>query len=233
MTPDRGAPRILITAKADAVPQRYADAVRLAGGEPVVVRPGDPSPGACDGLLLSGGGDIHPRHYGQAIIAAVAATLAVDEARDQMELELARGALAAGLPVLGICRGAQVLNVAVGGTLWQDLSLVGLPRSAHYQNGTGQEWDTSHDVLVEPGSLLEGIVGPGPIAVNSYHHQAVADPAPGFAVTSRARDGTIEGLEGRAHRFALAVQWHPERLVRHHPVHLRLFTRLVEEARRP
>lgn len=224
-------PRILITTKQGSVPHRYVDAVRLAGGEPVVVGPDDPVPGAFDGLLLSGGVDLHPRTYGQEMVAGVQGTLKIDEARDLMELNLARAAFRADMPVLCICRGAQVINVAAGGTLWQDLSLAGISPSAHYQDG-GDYWETSHEVVVEPDSRLGAILGAGPVRVNSYHHQAVAEAAPGFAITSRAPDGTIESLESRDHRWVMAVQWHPERLVRHHPVQLKLFTRLVEEAHR-
>ncbi|MDI6771221.1 MAG: gamma-glutamyl-gamma-aminobutyrate hydrolase family protein [bacterium] len=231
MHPESRLPLILVTTKQGSVPHRYVDAVRLAGGDPIVVGPGDPLPGAFDGLLLSGGEDVHPRHYGQEIAAPVQETLKIDEARDLMELDLAHAALRADLPVLCICRGAQLMNVAAGGTLWQDLSLAGIPSSAHYQSG-GDFWETSHEVVVEPGSRLAAILGAGPLPVNSYHHQAVAEAASGFAITSRAPDGTIESLEGRRHRWVMAIQWHPERLVRHHPVQLRLFTRFVEEARR-
>lgn len=231
MRPESGLPIILITAKKGSVPHRYVDAVRLAGGRPVVASPGDLLPEAFDGLLLSGGGDVHPRHYGQEIVASVQDTLTIDEARDLMELDLARAALRNDLPVLCICRGAQVMNVAAGGTLWQDLSLAGIPSSSHYQSG-GDYWETSHEVIVEPEGRLAEVLGTGTLPANSYHHQAVAEAAPGFAITSRAPDGTIESLESTQHRWVMAVQWHPERLVRHHPIQLRLFTRLVDEARR-
>lgn len=231
MLPEGGFPVILITTKQGSVPHRYVDAVRLAGGDPVVAGPDDPLPATFDGLLLPGGEDVHPRHYGQEIVSAVQEMLRIDEARDIMELDLARAALRADLPVLCICRGAQLMNVAAGGTLWQDLSLVGVPFSAHYQTG-GDYWETSHEVAVESGSRLAEILSAGPLLVNSYHHQAVAEAAPGFAITSRAPDGVIESIESNRHRWVMAVQWHPERLVRHHAVQLRLFTRLVEEARR-
>ncbi len=231
MRPEDGSPIVLITTRQGNVPHRYCDAVRLAGGRPVVAGPGDRLPEAFDALLLPGGEDIHPRHYGQEIIAGVQETLRIDEARDQMELDLARAALRADMPSLCICRGAQVINVAAGGTLWQDLSLAGVSSASHYQSG-GDYWERSHEVIVEAESRLAAVMGSGPLLVNSYHHQAVAEAAPGFVITARAPDGTIEGLESRRHRWVVAVQWHPERMVRHYPVHLRLFTRLVEEARR-
>jgi len=131
--PDR--PRILITVRRalnGELPARlarsikfYADAVYAAGGDPVVIAAGDPMPDRYDGLLLAGGADVHPRHYGQPIDTHIEQTLTIDDARDALELPLTRSALENDVPMLCICRGIQLINVAAGGTLWQDLSLAG------------------------------------------------------------------------------------------------------------
>lgn len=236
-------PRILITtrrlpaeARARARALRsaafYADAVRHAGGDPVLVAPGAPLPAAVDAVLLSGGVDVHPRHYGQAVDPGAAATLSFDEPRDLMELDLVRRALDRDTPVLGICRGAQVLNVAAGGTLWQDLSLAGVDPGRHDQDGRQADWEAAHDVTVERASRLGEVVGVGTLGVNSFHHQAVAAPAPGFRIVARADDGTVEGVESTRHRFVVGVQWHPERMAARHTVQRRLFAALVAAARR-
>ncbi|MDR7483077.1 MAG: gamma-glutamyl-gamma-aminobutyrate hydrolase family protein [Armatimonadota bacterium] len=210
----------------------YADAVREAGGDPILVAPGDPLPTAVDGVLLSGGVDVHPRHYGQAVDPGAASTLAVDEPRDLMELDLVRHVLDRDTPLLGICRGAQVLNVAAGGTLWQDLSLAGVDPRRHDQDGWRPDWDAAHGVTVERSSRLGDAVGVGALGVNSFHHQAVAAPAPGFCIVARADDGTVEGVESTRHRFVVGVQWHPERMAARHAVQRRLFAALVAATRR-
>ena len=237
-------PRILVTvrrasAAADAATidrytrsaRYYADAVSEAGGEPITLAAGDPIPDAFNGLLLSGGADVHRRHYGQRINESVRKTLSIDEARDAMELSLARRALEADRPILCICRGIQMLNVTAGGTLWQDISLAAIDPAAHFQDGRLESWEIGHEVLLNAASLLADVVGEDRIGVNTYHHQAVANPAPGFRIVARAPDGTVEGLESTHHRFAVGVQWHPERMVARHPLHRRLFERFVDAAR--
>ncbi|MGH2405474.1 MAG: gamma-glutamyl-gamma-aminobutyrate hydrolase family protein [bacterium] len=240
----RSRPRILVTARwprvgADTTTidrlarsiQYYVDAVRDAGGEPIVVRAGDPTPAEYDGVLLSGGADVHPRYYGEAIDESVRETLSIDDARDAMEMTLARAALEADLPMLCICRGVQLINVAAGGTLWQDLSLATVDPEDHFQEGRLETWEIGHDVAVDAGTRLADVTGEGPIGVNTYHHQAVKDPAPGFRVTARASDGTVEAIESDHHYCVIGVQWHPERMVSHHPLQRRLFRRLVDAAR--
>ncbi len=209
----------------------YVDAVRDAGGEPVVVRAGDPMPSDYDGLLFSGGADVHPRYYGETIDESVRETLTIDDARDAMEMSLARAALADDLPMLCICRGVQLINVAAGGTLWQDLSLATVDPQEHFQEGRLETWQAAHDVAVDAGTRLADVIGDGPIGVNTYHHQAVKDPAPGFRVVARAADGTVEAIESERHHCVIGVQWHPERMVSHHPLQRRLFSRLVDAAR--
>jgi putative glutamine amidotransferase len=245
MPRDADRPRILVTVRrpargADAAAveriavstRYYADAVRAAGGEPLLVGAGDPVPERYDGLLLSGGADVHPRYYRQTIDESVQATLTIDGPRDELEIPLARRALDDDRPTLCICRGIQVINVAAGGTLWQDLVLAGVDPRAHNQDGRLESWECGQHVVVDAGSRLAGIVGQGLVGVNTYHHQAVAAPAPGFRVCALSTDGVIEGIESPHHQFIVGVQWHPERLVARHTLHRSLFARLVEAAAR-
>lgn len=157
-----------------------------------------------DGLLLSGGGDVDPRHFGEDPHPRLGT---IEPERDTSEMLLARAALDRQLPVLAICRGEQVLAVSVGGTLWQDISSQVPQAIKHAQQAP--RWYPTHAVQVAPGSRLAGILGAGAVRVNSYHHQAVKALPPGWQVTATAPDGLIEAFEAEQ-GFALAVQWHPE-----------------------
>lgn len=162
----------------------------------------------CDGLLLTGGGDVHPRYYGR--LDALELARNVDERRDAFEFSLAGRALSLEIPVLGVCRGAQVFAVARGGTLIPDIERAGHP--SHRRNGT---IDSIHGVGVEAGSMLAEIVGGLNGTVNSSHHQSVDDPGEDLTIVARSDDGVAEALEWRepAHRpYLLLVQWHPERM---------------------
>ncbi|HEY7325779.1 MAG TPA: gamma-glutamyl-gamma-aminobutyrate hydrolase family protein [Streptosporangiaceae bacterium] len=189
------------------LPRRYTDMVALGGGQPVVL---PPQPGVAsllarlDGLVLSGGGDIDPVRYGAARDPA---TDPANQGRDDAELDLARQAIAAGLPLLGICRGLQVVNVALGGTLHQHLpALVGHDGHSPEQHGYG-----SHKVSVAAGSKLAGILGRTEAAVPTHHHQSVGQLGDGLIATAWTDDGIVEAAElaGPA-SFMIAVQWHPE-----------------------
>ena len=192
------------------LPARYTDMVAAAGGMPVLLPPlagVDSALGRIDGLVLSGGGDIDPAHYGAARHPASGPA---NPGRDEAEIALARLALARGLPVLGICRGLQVINVALGGTLHQHLpDLLGHEGHAPEPVGYG-----SHKVSVPPGSRLAGILGRTEAAVPTHHHQAIDRLGSGLAATAWADDGVIEAVEpidgGDGAPFAVAVQWHPE-----------------------
>lgn len=164
-----------------------------------------------DGLFLAGGNDLDPALFGEAPLPQLGE---VNPLRDQLEMRLIPKAYEMKMPVLGICRGIQSMNAAMGGTLWQDLPSQyrapdGQPPMAHSQNRA--DYYTSHSVCVERGSLLYRLVQTETLQVNSFHHQAVRKPAPCLRVTALAADGVIEAVESTAHPFFLGVQWHPER----------------------
>jgi len=215
--------------------QTYVEAVAMAGGTSVLI-PLNLDEVALraiyerlDGLLLAGGGDLHPKHYGEAIHAKCGQP---DEARDTVELALARWSLAEGRPVFGICRGTQVLNVAAGGTLYQDIASQA-PGSLKHDYWPGYPRNSlTHQVTVNDDSRLAAILDQSQVGVNSMHHQAVKDLAARFRVVARASDGLIEAIEDHDHPFALAVQWHPEELVEDAAPMRRLFEDLVSAARR-
>ncbi len=212
----------------------YVRAVEVAGGLPVILpqsRDMQLLEGAfrlLDGLLLPGGMDVDPFHYGEEPFQKLQD---VDPLRDETELYLAKRALAEDLPVFGVCRGEQILNVAAGGSLYQDLgSQHGSETIRHFQQFS-EEWP-SHTVEVAPGTMLAGIINQSRVRVNSYHHQAVKRLAPGFRVTAQAPDGIIEAIESTTHTYVLGVQWHPELLVDNLDFNLALFRRHVEAAAR-
>lgn len=176
-----------------------------------------------DALLLSGGGDPDAVWYGQE---AEPAQGYVQPLRDRMEMYLARYALRHKIPVLGICRGAQLLAIAAGGTLWQDLAKV--QRIQHDQRAPRMY--AIHQVYVQPGSLLYRLTGKKKFRVNSLHHQAIRTPGAGCKVSAVAADGIIEAVEFPAHPFALGVQWHPEWLYKHDRNAAVLFSALCRAA---
>ncbi|MBE3577155.1 MAG: gamma-glutamyl-gamma-aminobutyrate hydrolase family protein [Limnochordales bacterium] len=218
----------------------YVNAVVAAGGVPVLLPPLSkaydpkrlgPLLDLLSGLLLTGGVDLDPVHYGEEPLPALGQ---IDPDRDRWELALAKWALVRGMPVLGICRGIQVLNVAAGGSLYQDVASQVQPPSSgtavlHYQRAP--EWYPTHAVQIYDGSRLREIFGCDCLRVNSFHHQAVKMPGRDMVVTARAADGVIEAIESAIHPFAVGVQWHPECMWEAEPIFLRLFSRLVEEAK--
>jgi len=210
--------------QANLLPRRYADAVAQAGGLPVLLPPLPGISGALerlDGLILSGGGDVDPARY---FAARNQASDPANPARDDAEFALCTAALAAGLPLLGICRGLQVINVALGGTLHQHLpDVVGHDGHSPEQGGYG-----SHEVSVSPGSRLADVLGRTELAVPTHHHQAVDGLAAGLVATAWTADGIVEAVEfEQPAGFMIAVQWHPE--VGDDPS---LFDGLVDAARR-
>ena len=190
----------------------YVCAVELGGGAPVIIPPhlgGSKLRAAfdgLDGLLLSGGGDLWPKLYGEQDSGLL---WSVDEQRDRAELALARWAMAERLPVLGICRGAQVLNVAAGGTLVQDIATQAPNAFTHSTVAGRPASSIAHTVEVAADTLLAELFGTGELGVNSAHHQAVKDVGATLSVTARAPDGIIEGIERRDHPLCIGVQCHP------------------------
>jgi len=224
---DKGVDRAFVNAS-------YIRAVERAGGIPLLLTPYH-SPEAItrfssliDGLLLTGGGDIDPARFGEPWHSK---TDLVSPERDELELRrVTRQAIDSGLPLLAICRGLQVLNVALNGTLHQHVPDVFGDHVAHSQPG-GRS-DRTHEVTIEPDTLLSRLAGGDELRVNSFHHQAIKDLGAGLRPVAWAEDKVIEAVEmPGARAFMLAVQWHPEELIDDDPAALRLFESLVDAAR--
>lgn len=228
-------PRIGITLDADAagrryeLPRGYVEAVLDAGGLPILLPHAVDVAGAylalLDGLVVSGGDfDVPPELYGEARRPGCGPSR---PERTRFEKDLLEAALAARLPVLGVCGGMQLLDVVRGGTLWQDLpGEAGL--RGHEQPAPKDV--PSHEVTIAPGTQLAALSGAGPLMVNSTHHQAVREPGPGVLVSARAPDGVVEAIELPDLPFALGVQWHPE-ATRDDPRHAAIYRGLVDAAR--
>jgi putative glutamine amidotransferase len=194
-----------------AIRADYVRSVERADAVPVILAPVAPDHAAAlldrlDGLVLSGGVDVDPALYGQAPHPKLRR---VDRRRDDFELALVRAALERDLATLAICRGQQVLNVALGGTLVQDIPST--IKGAMQHDAPGARWRRRHTVEVLPGSRLREILGSDTLCVNSFHHQSVDRVGADLVVTARSpQDGVIEALEMQGRRFVVAVQWHPE-----------------------
>lgn len=212
----------------------YVEAVAAAGGAPVLVPLGLDEPALrailsrLDGLVLTGGGDIAPEYYGSERAELIND---IDADRDRVELFLAREAMAQHKPVLAICRGHQMLNVALGGTLYEDVMAIMPQAIKHDYFGELPRNYQAHEVTIRPESKLAGIIGRSAVTVNSLHHQGIRELAPGLVVSALAPDGLIEGVEAPEHPFAIGVQWHPENLIHDDPAMLDLFRGLVRAAR--
>ncbi len=215
----------------------YAAAIREAGGTPVIlpitrdVEDIARYAGLVDGVLFTGGDDMDPGAYGEEQIWACGD---VSPLRDDFEMELARQLLDRHpeKPVLGICRGAQVLNVALGGTLYQDLKSQVTGCICHQQHQGGSY--PSHRVKIQEGTKLHAIYGDTQVMTNSFHHQAIKALAEGARLTATASDGVVEGFELPEHPYFVAVQWHPELLVtrEENAAHKGLFKSFVDACRK-
>jgi putative glutamine amidotransferase len=208
-------------------------AVLHAGGVPILIPPLADKPALeviqdqLDGLLLAGGADVDPAHYGENPLPECHSP---EPERDAMELSVARWALDNDLPIFGVCRGMQLLNVACGGTLYQHLPSECPDALNHEQLGQARN-HIAHDISVQADSLLAGILGNLRPGVNSFHHQAVRQVGRGFRVTASAEDGIIEAIEmPEASSFVLAVQYHPEELEATDMGSHRLFLAFVQAA---
>lgn len=212
----------------------YIESIALAGGIPFLLPPvqdlelirGQVS--TVDGLLLSGGPDVDPLLYGEEPLLKLET---VNKARDAYEVALIKEAGQARKPLLGICRGIQMINVAYGGTLYQDLSYSKDCRIRHAQ-ATTQSTDLWHHVEIGESTILAQIIGQKEMLVNSYHHQAVNKAAPGFIVAAQAKDQVVEAIERPGDHFVLGVQWHPELLTRQNPLMLSLFQAFIAQAKK-
>lgn len=203
----------------------YADSVALAGGLPLFIpiihdiELAEVYLNKIDGLLLSGGDeDVQPHHYGECPLHGLDN---VCPDRDLWEFALIKTALAQNKPILGICRGCQLINVAQGGNLYQNIFQQCPGAGEHYPHQT-QMHHLYHSVNIEPDSLLYKLFGKE-LMVNSFHNMAIKEFAPGFKVTAHSSEGIIEAIESNNHDFVVGVQWHPEALTKHHPHFLDLF----------
>jgi putative glutamine amidotransferase len=211
----------------------YLRAVQDAGGVPLLLPPhlDETSREALwerlDGLLLTGGGDIDPARFGEPAHPKV---YDVSPARDALEIAVTRLALAAQMPLLAICRGIQVMNVALGGTLWQDIPSE-VPGALNHSQTARRDEPTHRVKVMAEGTRLGAALGSLELEVNSFHHQAIRRLGEGLREVAWAEDGIIEGVEvGGGHPFVLGVQWHPEDLIGRDEAARRLFQALVAAA---
>jgi putative glutamine amidotransferase len=221
-----------------AMSQRYIHVLTAAGAIPwmIPLLPDDADTlrgiyDELDGLFLPGGADIDPANYGEERHPNCDHS---DPARDRVELTMAEWALRDHKPTLGVCRGLQLLNLAGGGTLWQDLEAQRSSSIKHdylpFRDGHARDY-LAHAVTIREGTRLAEILGGGERKVNSMHHQGIRQLASGFVVSATAPDGLIEGIEGRGDQFLIAVQWHPEALAEKDPLTQRLFEAFTTAAR--
>jgi putative glutamine amidotransferase len=214
-------------------PSRYCRAIEQAGGVPVILCPSGTRSVAIraldrlDGLLISGGNfDIHPSLYGENPIKGLGQ---IKAERTKFELDLTRAALKRDLPLLGICGGAQAINVALGGTLYQDIATQLTDAIEHQQSGTRRTG--GHRIHVRSGTRLAKIVRRPFLEVNTTHHQAVKRLGSGLISNATAEDGLIEGIESSRHSFVLGTQWHPEALAPKSLHQRKIFSVFVEACR--
>lgn len=189
---------------------KYTASLRRAGAKAVWIEPDDLDKAIsqmlqCDGLLLSGGEDVDPAYYGQPVSEKCGQIV---RARDEAEMKMLEAFLTTGRPILGICRGVQLMNVYFGGTLHQDIKEIsGCNHDDWKRRSSG-----NHRVTLCSGTRLSGIIGKKTLTVNSLHHQAVDKVAPVLTAAAIAEDGIIEAVEHPGHRFCIGVQWHPEHM---------------------
>ena len=207
----------------------YVQAVANAGGLPILIPMLADLPKleklllSLDGLLFSGGMDIQPAYYGEQPHPALRT---IDSQLDTFEVALATWGLQRDMPILGICRGMQLINVVLGGTLYQDISAQ-YPGSLQHCRDDLERRERAHYVTVDQGSLMKDILNTRQLAVNSFHHQAIKEPGDGVRICGRADDGITEFIEVTHHHFVLGIQCHPEDMYREVPAFARLFQAFV------
>lgn len=229
-------PLILVTAdynyanNASSIKNLYCEALEQAGAAPVVLPLSenvdllDIYIDKCDGLMVSGGQDIDAAYYGEDNMPYNGE---ISPYRDIMELKLIKKAILANKPVLGICRGIQVVNAAMGGTLYQDIYEQVKDRQLIKHSQNAPRWHATHQVVIRKNSFMWDVFKTEKVSVNSFHHQAVKDIAPGFEVTAWSEDGIIEAIEYSKTNFAVGVQWHPEDLWKRDALQRELFKGFV------
>jgi putative glutamine amidotransferase len=218
---------------------RYYQAAAAAGGAPVMIPLFDDDPATLralydrlDGILLAGGVDMDPCTFGDVPHPKLGRT---DPARDAVEIALARWAVDDRKPILGLCRGLQVMNVALGGTLFQDIEaqVPGAIKHDYFPTAGFERDHAAHQIAIADGSRLAAAFGVPDVTVNSMHHQAVREVAPALHVSARAPDGLIEAVESGTDHFLVGVQWHPEMFEQSDPRTRRLFSDFIAAAQHP
>jgi len=210
----------------------YFRGVEESGGIPIVIPPIkseniDSLLNRLDGIIFSGGTDIDPKFFKEDPIREMGNIIPV---RDEFEIELARRAYNRDVPVLGICRGVQVINVAMGGSLYQDIYSQIREREVLKHSQLAEVWYGTHKVSIKANTRLMDIFEESSIYVNSFHHQAIKELGENLEISALSPDEIIEGIEGRNHRFFVGVQWHPERMWHKNEIFLKLFKALIVEA---
>ena len=218
--------------KVNTINDFYFDAVQKAGGVPVII----PSvtdeetieeyARILDGVVFTGGHDVWPQRFGEEPVKQV---VEITHERDQLELVLFHKSYGAGIPILGICRGLQLVNIALGGTLYQDIYSQVEGVGGHSFGYNPEE--VYHSIQIEEGSIMKEIYNRETVHVNSEHHQAIKDLGRDLKVTSRAPDGIIESIESTNDKFVFAVQYHPEAIAPKYPEHQKIFNYFVEKCR--
>lgn len=198
-------PNYSYTTKEYAVHEDYVLAIEKAGGLPIVLLPHQPLPDFLDGLILTGGGDIDPLLFGEEPITQSGE---INPLRDAYEMRLCQEALSANLPMLGICRGMQIMNIVTGGGIYQDIAVQTGTTLKHIQQAP-RSYGT-HSIFIEEGTLLTDLWENKRTIVNSLHHQSCSTLGEGFRAIARSADGLIEAIEHEGSSFAVGVQWHPE-----------------------
>lgn len=223
-------PKEILRRRWAGAPKHYFEAIWKAGGTPVLI-PNIPGAAGeyverCDGFVLIGGGDIDPAVYTDDPVHET--VYDIDSERDDVEFAMYRAARERRAPILGVCRGIQLINVAHGGTLYQDVAA----HAAHAQRHNNPDHSpVFHDVVLDADSRMAEVMGTVRVPANSYHHQAVRELGRNLQPTGKTDDGLVEALEDADYPFLLAVQWHPELLVDEYDEHFALFRALVDAAR--
>lgn len=208
----------------------YVDAVLENGGIPLIIPFTEDEEviklqiDIVDGLILSGGHDVDPLNYNEEPKQKLGE---IFPERDKYDFALLKYSKEKKIPILGICRGFQVINVYEGGNLYQDLSYVGSEVLKHSQ-GHRPELKT-HKVEIMDNSILKDIIGENEIGVNSFHHQVIKDVAPNYNIVAKAKDGVVEAIENKDYPFLLGVQWHPEMMFRYHKDINKIFVKFIEK----